>query len=36
MRETEEREIERREIEEKLEISLVWQGQKLRRKKNIW
>jgi hypothetical protein len=36
MREIEEIEIEKREIEEKLEISLVQQGEKLRRKKNIW
>jgi len=36
MRETEEREIEKREREEKLEISLVWQEEKLRREKNKW
>jgi len=36
MREIEEREIEKREREEKLEISLVWQEEKLRREKNKW
>jgi len=36
LREIEEREIEKREREEKLEISLVWQKEKLRREKNKW
>lgn len=36
MREIEEREIEKREKEEKLEIFFVWQEEKLRREKNKW
>jgi len=36
LREIEERGIEKKEREEKLEISLVWQEEKLRREKNNW